>query len=385
MTELALILGPMVLAGVFAWWDRRRRRDLIWSGITPGERALEADQPIRTFGAAGDDTVVVRFTPPDEMTPGLSGTIIDGSADKRDVAATLIDLAVRDYLLLHAEAQPPKAAGTGARGRKDAVHWRISRTDKAVDAGLESHEVHLLQHIEAMPEQVRVDALPAGIFAQTQDRLRTDAVEHGWFRPPVRPRPRWVAMLFGSGAVAALVATLQSGSSITLALTVGLAASAIGLLLLKVAPASRTAAGTASRAQALGFQRYLATAEARQIRLEEAQDLFSRFLPWAIAFGVADQWSKTFAEAAALGHAAGVDVIFDLHWIHGLDALGHLVTGLDGAEVLSVIDHADPTQIFAGIDALTDNLSEAAGALGDALGGVAESLGDFISDIDFDF
>src|SRR6185295_19087769 len=77
----------------------------------------------------------------------------------------------------------------------------------------------------------------------------------------------------------------------------------IGLLGRRMA--ARTADGSAVLAQSLGFKRYLVTAEARQIRFEEAQDIFSRYLPYAIVFGVADRWAGTFSEVAEAATAAG--------------------------------------------------------------------------------
>ena len=62
--------------------------------------------------------------------------------------------------------------------------------------------------------------------------------------------------------------------------------------------ASRTAEGSAVLAQARGFEQYLKTAEANQIRWEEAQDIFSRYLPYAIVFGVAERWAEVFQEVA---------------------------------------------------------------------------------------
>ena len=58
--------------------------------------------------------------------------------------------------------------------------------------------------------------------------------------------------------------------------------------------AARTAEGSAVLAQSEGFKQYLVTAEANQIKWEEAQDIFSRYLPYAIVFGVASQWAGTF-------------------------------------------------------------------------------------------
>lgn len=383
MLELALLVVPLLVAGGFIRWDRRRRRDLVWAGVTPGEKPLDAQSQTRRYGARGDDNVTVRFTPPDEMTPGMAGTIIDGTADRRDVAATLIDLAVRDFLVL----RPLERPGTGTHEAKP--RWQVVRTEKRA-TGLERHEQEILEQLRGAGAGTFVDELPPALFGGTQAALREDAVAHGWFDPPRRLTPRRLALGFAALAAVPAALALTSPSSVALALAAGIGAGALLLAFFRAAPATRTAPGAATRAQALGFQRYLATAEARQIRLEEAQDLFSRFLPWAIAFGVADRWAKTFAEAAAIGHASGVDVLFDLHWI---DGLGTLVPGGDGSEALAALDLGGG-EIFTTIDQLTGTLSESTGLLGDALGGItdslgsiAESVGDLVGDVfdGFDF
>jgi uncharacterized membrane protein len=110
-----------------------------------------------------------------------------------------------------------------------------------------------------------------------------------------------LAVLGGIGVVVPLAAGWQVAG---LAL-VPLAVLLLGVLLMMLsgsAPA-RTADGTAVLAQALGFRQYLATAEADQLRFEEGQDVFSRYLPYAIAFGLTDRWARVVADLAAQGRA----------------------------------------------------------------------------------
>jgi uncharacterized membrane protein len=64
---------------------------------------------------------------------------------------------------------------------------------------------------------------------------------------------------------------------------------------------ARTGTGSAVLAQAEGFRLYLTTAEADQIRFEEGQDIFSRYLPYAVVFGVAERWARVFDELARAG------------------------------------------------------------------------------------
>ena len=83
-----------------------------------------------------------------------------------------------------------------------------------------------------------------------------------------------------------------------LALVAGCVAAGGIVLFLGRKMAARTAEGSAVLAQSEGFKQYLVTAEASQIRWEEAQDVFSRYLPYAIVFGVADRWAGTFQQVA---------------------------------------------------------------------------------------
>jgi len=122
----------------------------------------------------------------------------------------------------------------------------------------------------------------------------------------------------------------------------------------------RTGAGTATRIQALGFKQYLATAEAEQIRFEEAENIFSRYLPYAMVFGVADHWVKIFRELAIERN-----VEWSIDWIDvGADVAGELVFQM---LTLDLLDGADG--LFDGISGLFDGFD----------------LGDFLDGIDFDF
>src|SRR5690606_31709255 len=48
-------------------------------------------------------------------------------------------------------------------------------------------------------------------------------------------------------------------------------------------------------------RRYLATAKADQLRLEGGEDVFSRYLPYAIVYGVAVRCARIFAALAEQG------------------------------------------------------------------------------------
>ena len=76
---------------------------------------------------------------------------------------------------------------------------------------------------------------------------------------------------------------------------------AIGIWIGKRGKGQRNPAGRAVADQLIGFRKYLATAEADQLRFEEGEDIFSKYLPWAIVFGLADRWQKVCEQLVAAG------------------------------------------------------------------------------------
>lgn len=71
-----------------------------------------------------------------------------------------------------------------------------------------------------------------------------------------------------------------------------------------------TAEGTAMLDQIEGFRTYIATAEAERLDVEAEQDIFSRYLPWAVLFGLTERWVQVCRRLAAAGRIAPVDTSF---------------------------------------------------------------------------
>src|SRR5260370_19558075 len=44
--------------------------------------------------------IAAQYEPPNQLTPGEVGTLVDNSADMRDITASIVDLAVRGYILI---------------------------------------------------------------------------------------------------------------------------------------------------------------------------------------------------------------------------------------------------------------------------------------------
>ena len=152
--------------------------------------------------------VTVRYEPPRGLTPAEAGTLLDNSADLRDVTATLVDLAVRGYLRFE-ERDDPKLFGL-IGGRDYVLH----RLEPPAGAGeLAPHERRVFDGIFTGrgPSVTLSDledefytTLPGirdGIF----DRLR----HHGFYGArPDHVRRRWMV----GGAVLGMIVAAGGGA-----------------------------------------------------------------------------------------------------------------------------------------------------------------------------
>lgn len=111
--------------------------------------------------------------PPDGLRPGQVGLVCTGRVILGDVAATLVDLAIRGHLDL---GQPP-AGGSGG--------WlltpRLATAPSQGAGALLEYERILLRGLADQGGTVSLPALPRAVLDQTRSELIQDAVRRGWF------------------------------------------------------------------------------------------------------------------------------------------------------------------------------------------------------------
>lgn len=295
---------------------RRGSRDEVYLGLTPGVTPAKGEQVAVGRGAA-DAPVAVQFTPPRGARPGEIGVLTDSTADNVDITATIIDLAVRKHLTVE---QP---------NSNDWTFTRLNNPEK-----LSGYEAYLVKKLFQNGPVVTTDDLKdsdyAGLFDKTREKLYKRVTDelHWFTRNPSQVR---------GGAIVAGIALTLAGGAVGLALgfvgwgLVGLAGiiCGIAMLVLNNRFGARTAEGSAVLAQTKGFELYLTTAEADQIKFEEGIDVFSRYLPYAIVFGVADRWAKLFEQLAAQGrYTADTSWYVGYGYGYGL-GFGNLTSSMD--------------------------------------------------------
>jgi uncharacterized membrane protein YgcG len=280
---LGITVGSPIVGAL--WW-RKNGRDRRYAGLAPGTVPLPG-QTAEVVASDPDLPIPVAFSPP-RIPVAEAGLLLDGQVDSRETAATIIDLAVRGALRVE------------SHGDDD---FRVTLVDP--DQATAPHEMVLLTALfDGEPPGAVRDLSSQGSLLnahrEMQASVRNQVAARGWFtKVPSSAAAHGIG--FG-GIVFAVIAAFTLGAWV-LWIFVPLLPVIITVLVIraKLRRGQRTAEGRAVCDQVEGFKTYLATAEADQLRFEEGEDIFSKYLPWAIAFELADRWAKVCADLVAMG------------------------------------------------------------------------------------
>ena len=302
LTALAGLLGIGVLA------YRQGRDRVTQGGVTVDGRVDGAAAPRGLFSQR---VTPVQFRPPDDLRPAQLGVLVDERVDPVDVSATIVDLAVRGHLRIVEETDKILFFSK--------TDWRLERLPS--NDPLLPYEQRLLNAVFEAGQSVKLSDLK-GTFASdynaVKDLLYDDARAQGWFtRRPDRVRGLWLGVGIALTVVGIGLVVLAA-----LFTTFALAAVPIVVagLVLTVAHRwmpHRTAAGSRKLDETLGFRQFINTAEAGRAEFAEQQNLFVKFLPYAVVFGAVDKWARAFGGLDAAALSAGVG-----YWYVGSSADG---------------------------------------------------------------
>jgi hypothetical protein len=284
------LVALLLAASGWVMWRVGRDRRFVGSAVDVAfGTAGGEDERVRPFE---DRDSPVEFVPPDNLRPGVVGTLIDERANPLDVTATIVDLAVRGYLVIE---EIPKE---GWFGKPD---WRL--TKKKENDGLLEYEQVLFGALFSGRTEVTLSALRrtfADDLHRVQTKLYDDVVSRGWFlRRPDHVRGIWTGI--GIAVTVVGVALTIVAARFTHWGLVAVPVAVAGILLLAGAHnmPRRTAKGTGALRRVLGFRTFIDESEKERARFAEQQNLFSEYLPYAIVFGCVHKWAKAFEGLAA--------------------------------------------------------------------------------------
>lgn len=283
-----------VIAGFLLTRINKRGRDEQFANVTPGMVPVTGDKVEIKYEEVKD--AAVQFQPPQGIPPRLVSAVVREGTSDDDITATIIDLAVRGYL--HFEQ------GEGS-------DFTIRRTSLEPH-GLTAVEQRIYDGLFSLgPVVTRATMSSQGFYSTYQSFQSLTSKEfnaQGWYKSSPRAVvSAWriggllIALMGGAGAVFVGGQFARNGLLGVGWMAIPFILLGLGMMALAKRMPVRTAVGSAVAIQSFGFKKYLETAEAKQIKWEEGQDIFSQYLPYAIGFGCADRWAKIFEELVAMG------------------------------------------------------------------------------------
>ncbi len=284
--------------------------------------------------------------PPDDLAPGAAGTLLDETADEQDVVATLVDLSHRGIVRME-ETSAAGFLGFGSgrdflltlvKGNPEVRPFEADLLRSLFGNELTEGETAKLSEVKPRFESAK---------PQMKADLYAELVRHGYFSgSPEETRSRWARV----GTIALVLAVL--GGCLGIAAMGNLAPwilfpaavlVVLALILRRLSGAMprKTPAGSEAAAKWRAFRKYLDDIEKYE-RIDGAPEIFDKYLPYAVAFGLERSWVEKFATVQAptpawfgggFGGPLGGE-IFDLDPYPGRRRYGRGYGGYGGGTVI---------------------------------------------------
>jgi uncharacterized membrane protein len=246
--------------------------------------------------------ISVQYEPPDKLTPGECGTLVDNEAAMRDITATLVDLAVKGYLTI---AQKDESHLLGLTHSKEYIfhlkkppgEWQSARPHEqemlsalfdagtTADVKLSDLQNHFYKNLPFIRDRIFNALMSDGYYLHRPDTVKQGYIGGG--------------LVIGFLLVAATGFLSQhtgiaSGTWIVAGIATGAVIAIFGWFM-----SARTITGARALEKVLGFEEFLGRVEKDQIeRLQKTPELFEKYLPYAMALRVEKKWVQAFSGIA---------------------------------------------------------------------------------------
>jgi uncharacterized membrane protein len=239
------------------------------------------------------ESVVVMYEPPKfdnkPLIPAEVGALVDEKLDPRDITSSIVGLAVKGYIKI----EEVKHEGLIF----DKTDYYLRKV-KGPDADVSSFERELMERVlPGGSSGIRVSDLKNKFYVhlpELKKALYGELIRKKYFlSSPEKVRNSYIA----AGVVVIIFAVL---AIVFLIPNAGVKSFVAGILtgipvlaFAKFMPA-KTRAGASAYMDILGFEEFMKRAEKDRLERMADVNLFSKFLPYAIALDVAENWAKAF-------------------------------------------------------------------------------------------
>ena len=264
---------------------------------------------VQTVGLFDYDVPVNVYGPPEDLTPGEVGVLVDEKVHPQDITATMIDLARRGFFKV---TELPKK---GIFSKPDfELSYQSGNESKLFD--FEKCVLDMLFGDKRLRQTVKLSKLGEFETAfknlqEAKNKLYSHLVEKGFFYAnPDNVRKLWLILAGVSGFLG--IAFMAVGE--ILGSLAGWIAGwlGVGLVLAIFAPfmPARTAKGRRALREVIGLREWIRIGAWRE-KIHEKHNFFEEVLPFTIAFGLTGKFLAAFKDADLK------DLTKNMAWYHG--------------------------------------------------------------------
>lgn len=236
-----------------------------------------------------DDEVVVQteFYPPENISPGISGYIIDGKLDRRDLTALVPYWGAGGYLQIN-ETETKHLMGLVKTKEYEFVKL------KDISSTALTFEKTFFNGIFKSGNKVQLKDLKDVLYTSmntAKGELKAEIDRNDYYVKYSRGMAGFfsligfVVLIFG---IIKLVSYWYENKWMGIALI----ASGISILIFGLLMSKKTPKGTVLYKKLLGFKEFIKSVEKDRLQefLKQDENYFDKILPYAIVFDVADKW-----------------------------------------------------------------------------------------------
>lgn len=243
-------------------------------------------------------TIIAHYEPPNNLEPAVIGVLTRQDVNIKDILATVVNLAVRGYLKIREEENKFLFIKS-----KEYIFEKIKQ-----DENLKPFEAKIMNDLFEKGDVVSSNDLKKKFYKNIpgiKKEIHREISQTGLFDANIqKTRKKYIkpyifiivlAVIIFFASVMIIKSLGLNDVFIICAIILGLSlalSSVIGITFALFMPVL-TDKGLEAKWQALGFKEYLQTAERFRIGTETLET-FSKFLPYAMVFGVEKQWAKRF-------------------------------------------------------------------------------------------
>jgi uncharacterized membrane protein len=237
----------------------------------------------------GRGTIIAQYESPDGLAPAEIGTMLDGSADNKDVSSTIIDLAVGGFLKIK------RTEEKGFLGTTSTEYTFMKLKDEEPTRDFEKE---VMKGIFDGEKEKQLSDLKNKFFKTLQavkSQLYESVTQKGYYaKNPNTVFGMWIAIAIVSGIfLSVFFGILQGGWGTFSGIVSGIIILIFGWLM----PAM-TKKGAELKENILGFKDFLSVTETDRLKFHNAPEknpeMFEKFLPYAMVLGVENEWAKQF-------------------------------------------------------------------------------------------